>query len=440
MKRRNNSKIFIIILILLISIGFAYLSQTLNINGAATIFGNSWKVIWDDTSINVVNGSVSSTTPTVDDNKTTVTYNVTLNNPGDYYEFSIDAYNQGSLDAMVNSVAIIYKENNTQIDLPNEIKHTITYADGTELNRRDLLKAGEKQKYYINIEYDRNTTESTLISTNRSIDVTMKINYDQADKSANEKVINNDTLCLNNKHLEITSNTVCKRATTLHTEICDRDDTDYCIADGYNKGDTIIYGNCGTINTLSSGDAFDCDLTGNGTFDERFYFISLKDGISTSTDAVLIYDKNNKSDIYNDSGSNLNGPVTLIPKLPNDWTNSNINLITTRQLKNELNTTTQNSGDELGTITINKRSRLITYQEVVAGCGSENLNNCIYLFEGTAYSSGLTGAWWFETPYSGSSDTAYKVHIQGKAISRGPIDRSYSIRPVIEVPLKNIAY
>ena len=436
MKRRNNSKIFIIILILLISIGFAYLSQTLNINGAANIFGNSWKVIWDDTSINVVNGSVSSTTPTVDENKTTVTYNVTLNNPGDYYEFSIDAYNQGTLDAMINLVTITYKENDTEITLPEGIKHTISYADGTEIAKKDLLKAGEKQKYYINIEYGRNVSESTVISTNRTISVTVKIDYEQADNTANEKVINNDTLCLNNKHLEITSNTVCKRATTLHTEICDRDDTDYCIADGYNKGDTIIYGNCGTINTLSSGDAFDCDLTGNGTFDERFYFISLKDGISTSTDAVLIYDKNTKSAMYNDSGSNLNGPVTLIPKLPNDWTNSNINLITTRQLKNELNTTTQNSGDELGTITINKRSRLITYQEVVAGCGTENLNNCIYLFEGTAYSSGLTGAWWFETPYSASNDTAYKVHIQGKSISRGPIDRSYSIRPVIEVPLK----
>ena len=120
MKLFLSQLLFIIILILLISIGFAYLSQTLTINGATTVFGNSWKVIWDDTSLNVVNGSVSSTTPTVDENKTTVTYNVTLNSPGDYYEFSIDAYNQGTIDAMVNTVSFSYKENNTTITLPKK--------------------------------------------------------------------------------------------------------------------------------------------------------------------------------------------------------------------------------------------------------------------------------------------------------------------------------
>lgn len=83
MKRINNKRNLIIVLILLISIGFAYLSTTLNIIGTSILHSNKWEVIWDDTSVNEESSSITATLPTVDNNKTTVTYNVTLNNPRD---------------------------------------------------------------------------------------------------------------------------------------------------------------------------------------------------------------------------------------------------------------------------------------------------------------------------------------------------------------------
>ena len=53
---------------------------------------------------------------------------------------------------------------------------------------------------------------------------------------------------------------VCKRASSLHTS--------------GNK----TYGRLGSGSTLTVGDAFDCDVNGDGTFDstnERFYYVSL---------------------------------------------------------------------------------------------------------------------------------------------------------------------
>ena len=76
---------------------------------------------------------------------------------------------------------------------------------------------------------------------------------------------------------------ICKRATTLHTEKCTQTDGSmFCSGAGYttsgSKGtNTITYGNLGTTGSLNSGDAFDCDVNGDGEYNsdtERFYYVS----------------------------------------------------------------------------------------------------------------------------------------------------------------------
>ena len=46
---------------------------------------------------------------------------------------------------------------------------------------------------------------------------------------------------------------------------------------GNEIGSTITYGQCGTSGNLNTGDAFTCDVNGDGKFDElyeRFYYVS----------------------------------------------------------------------------------------------------------------------------------------------------------------------
>ena len=128
-------------------------------------------------------------------------------------------------------------------------------------------------------------------------------------------------------------NLLCKRATTLHTEICDGGYR--CGIDGYSQGETIEFGNLYTEGELNPGDAFDCDVNGDGTFDsetERFYYVS--DYFDTNTKtfnkdyAALIYYKNVRfSDYeYNSIEYNEDGGVvpstaaSLLPKTT-DWNN-----------------------------------------------------------------------------------------------------------------------
>ena len=89
---------------------------------------------------------------------------------------------------------------------------------------------------------------------------------------------------------------ICKRATALNTETCNNSG---CRNAGIATGTTITYGSLGTEGQLSPGDAFDCDLTGDGNYNERFYYISdYFDTYSLSFDsstAVLIYN----NDVYN---------------------------------------------------------------------------------------------------------------------------------------------
>ena len=77
---KNNIKIILILLVVCLSLGYAYINSDLNINGTAQVKHANWDIHWSN--VQVSSGSVSASTPTIS-NQTTVTYSVTLTNPGD---------------------------------------------------------------------------------------------------------------------------------------------------------------------------------------------------------------------------------------------------------------------------------------------------------------------------------------------------------------------
>ena len=175
-----------------------------------------------------------------------------------------------------------------------------------------------------------------------------------------------------------TKKAICKRATTLHTDECTQTDSQYyCSGAGYtNSGSkgttTITYGNLGTKGLLNSGDAFDCDVNGDGVYDpstERFYYVT---DIDNTT--VLIYYNNvssgnssNKTTYaYDNSVENFHGPRTAIEQLPTTVQWSNV------RLTNNVRSITTNTGSNTttgGTLPSNfsyevYAARLLTMQEI----------------------------------------------------------------------------
>jgi hypothetical protein len=156
-KNKKKRKVFLYLLVILgITVGFALLSTTLYINGTAGIKGNTWNIHWDDTSINVDSESVSANTPLVSTkttSKDTVSFNVEFDMPGDYFEFEIDAINEGSVDAELELAQnwITYKIDNTEANLPSYLDFKVTYDDDTIPTSGDVLKHETSQTYKIRV-------------------------------------------------------------------------------------------------------------------------------------------------------------------------------------------------------------------------------------------------------------------------------------------------
>ena len=263
-----------------------------------------------------------------------------------------------------------------------------------------------------------------------------------------------------------TKRPICKRATILHTEECLQTDTTYfCSGAGYttngSKGtSTITYGNLGTSGTLSSGDAFDCDVNGDGTYNpntERFYYVT----DMNDTTAVLIYynnvssgnPSNTKNYAYDSLNENWHGPRTAIAELPttSQWTNV--------RLTNDVRSITTNTGGNTtsgGTTPSNfsyagYAARLLTIQEIRNGTGINvptwkvgELDNFTYLLENTKFSSNgnASWAWWLENVRSDSSLSAWYVLGNNRYVYDYTVSYAddIGVRPVIEVSKTNIEY
>ena len=102
---KNRKNLFILILVLFISIGYAILTVNLNINGNVSFKEGNFDVHFADAEI--INDNSSDGTITIDEtNKTSITSSLTLEKPGDYIEYSFYVVNAGTIDASLDTFTI----------------------------------------------------------------------------------------------------------------------------------------------------------------------------------------------------------------------------------------------------------------------------------------------------------------------------------------------
>ena len=267
---------------------------------------------------------------------------------------------------------------------------------------------------------------------------------------------------------------VCRRATTLHTETC----SGRC---SVAVGVTTTYGSLGTVGEYNTGDAYDCDVNGDGVYNaqnERFYYIK-----SDGNYSILLYYSNVRNngtpslfgnmsyDEYLDGYSTYirtyNGPLGATGKITTANTHYSTPLPSTSKWSNvRLRSTTRaikgpNGETSIGGHTLptafsynGLAARLLTYQEFNSVCGGEK--NCTFAVENTSFGMELNdyddndgtgvslgngnGGWWLETP--STVDTAYVVTYWSGATYISPstndLDFGYGFRPAIEVPSNKV--
>lgn len=183
--RKNNTIVLLVILLLSTTVGYALLSTNLKINGLANITKQTWDIHFEN--INVTNGSVSTQNPaTINPNdQTKVSYSIHLENPGDFYEFEVDAVNNGSIDAMITNIEST--NNGSSINLPNYIDYKVTYESGTPLDVNHILKANTKETYTVGIYFKSDIQSSDLVNSEPlNLRLKFEVTYKQADENAEE--------------------------------------------------------------------------------------------------------------------------------------------------------------------------------------------------------------------------------------------------------------
>ena len=466
-KFKNAILIILAVCLIGITVAYATLSQNLNISGVAKVGKTSWNIHFTKVLTPKAEGYAEGGKATLNSDSTVLSVSEgVLKVPGDTITYVFDVINEGDIDAEVETVLTTIdncKANDNITDVTmycDKIKYDLVYQDTKEeVKKNDRLLKGESKTLNLIITYDKNKELTSLPNTEIVLsNITSTINYTMLAKEKSDTPVTPE------------KKVICKRATTLHTEECTWDDTTYCCSGaGYKKGENITYGNLGTSGTLTSGDAFDCDVNGDGTYDpetERFYYVS--DYYNTSTKsfesdtAVLIYynnvsagsPSNNTTYAYDSSGENWHGPQTAIEQLPtiSQWSNVSLKNIT-RTIFNETSENITTGGTLPSNFSYSGyAARFLTLQEIKKGTGITNiskwevgeLDKFTYLFENTKFSidGNSVWAWWLESARSDTSTYAWNVTGGGRIAGSDLVSRTgdIGVRPAIEVSKTNISY
>ena len=160
--KKNIIISFLVAIVCIMAIAYAAFSQTLNINGTATIDSN-WNIkITEVTTKNVIGDASKAFEPVVSD--TAVTFKTNLVSPGDSMTYEVTISNEGTVDAKVESIEMTDSKN------PAIIFQT------SGINENDLLEAGQTQTYNVIVSYSDSVTSQPKELTGT---LTVKLNYVQ---------------------------------------------------------------------------------------------------------------------------------------------------------------------------------------------------------------------------------------------------------------------
>ena len=171
---RTIAVIALCLSVLGLSIGFAAVSQQLNVQGQGKIKGNVLSVEFDNLAAPTIGGTAVVATPADISTGTVMTFDVMLLAPGDKVTYLFDVVNTGTIPAKLAS------KNVTGIEpsLADDILCTFTYSDGSAITPgTDVLAVGASTTLKLVIEFDPLST--TLPTSDITRQLTALLVYEQ---------------------------------------------------------------------------------------------------------------------------------------------------------------------------------------------------------------------------------------------------------------------
>ena len=211
----------VMVSVLTLTVVYAALSTTLNINGNAEVSAALWDIYLDNV---VLNSSSATTTAPSITNSTTATFSTTLTKPGDFYEFTIDVVNDGSIDAMIDGVTKTPELSDTQKKYLNYI---VEYQNGESINNKQLVSKGSFVRLKVKLEFRKDITASDLPTTSETLNLSFTVNYVQSDETGTTVIDNG---------LKKAYDVISGDLNTLGSEICIGEECFYVM---YSDEDTV---------------------------------------------------------------------------------------------------------------------------------------------------------------------------------------------------------
>ena len=177
----NRKKLILsiyLILFLFIGIGYAYLTSNLSIAGNTTVATNTWNIHFED--LNVTEGSVTATTEaSINGSANAITYAADLSRPGDFYEFTVDVKNSGTLPGKVAIASI----SGIPIEAEPIIDYKISYMNDADITTNDILNEGATKTIKVRVFYKTGIDPEDFPDEDLNLTLTFTLQYVQSDHS-----------------------------------------------------------------------------------------------------------------------------------------------------------------------------------------------------------------------------------------------------------------
>ena len=187
MEKQRREKVLVVVVLLMVvaglTVAFAALSTTLNINGTAYLDAAKWGIRFENLSSPTKIGSATTTgTAKIEESKAAeiTGMNVSLSIPGDKIVYTVDLVNKGTINAKIDNIEKTVLTSEQQ----RYLTFKVTDKNGYEIKQGDILEKGETKKITITIEFIKDLTKEDLPKQTSTISLSYKLNFVQTDEKA----------------------------------------------------------------------------------------------------------------------------------------------------------------------------------------------------------------------------------------------------------------
>ena len=182
-ERRTKALVVVVLLVVIadLTVAFAALSTTLNINGTAYLDAAKWGIRFENLSSPTKIGSATTTgTAKIEETKAAeiTGMNVSLSIPGDKVVYTVDLVNEGTINAKIDKI----EKTELTSEQQKYLIFKVTDKNGREVSEGDILSAGETRNLTITIEFIKDLTKEDLPTSTSTISLSSKLNFVQTDE------------------------------------------------------------------------------------------------------------------------------------------------------------------------------------------------------------------------------------------------------------------